>query len=247
MFGISNNTNTYDYMNSFFGGLNSNGQTGSSYGTSNLLGDYYSIKNGTYLKVAKKFYASEEGKNVKFGTTAEIDEKQTELIKNDAEAVLGSLSKLMNSSLYKKVETTDESGNKILDYDRKGIMDNLKAFVEDYNELIKNTAEGNDNRTLKNSVRLVNQAKVYEGALSSIGISIKSNNTLEINEESFDKANMTDVKSLFTGSVSFAKNIQSKLFKVYSSAADALNAVDGIYSANGKGSISIGSMFDNMF
>lgn len=241
-----NVNNTNDYMNSFWGGSNSNSQSGGIFGTTNFLGDYYSIKNGTYYKVAKKYYASSDSvSNGKSDSDSKVEDKKAALAKSAAEAAVGSLNKLMSDRLYDKVETTDGDGN--MDYDKKSILSNLKSFVEDYNELVESTGDLDDNGTLKNGVRLINQTKVYEGALNSIGISIKSDNTLEIDEEAFNKANMTDVKSLFTGSVSFAKNIQNKIVRIFSSASSALDGSDSIYSSQAKQNMSIGNMFDGMF
>lgn len=244
MISINSSTNTYDYMNSFFSGLYSTGKSSSSSSstsTSSLLGDYYSIQNGTYLKLAKKYYASNSN------SSSTVDEKQTQLVKSSAETAVSSLSKLMDKNLYSKVSTKDESGNEVMDYDKDKILSNLKTFVEDYNELIENTGDADGNQTLKNGVRLVNQTKVYESALASVGINTKADNTLEIDEDAFKEANMTDVKSLFTGSVSFAKNIQNKVVNIYSSATSTLNSTGGIYSSNGTRSISVGTMFDSLF
>lgn len=244
-FNVNNNTN--DYMNGFWGGMNSNSQSGGIFGATNFLGDYYSIKNGTYYKVAKKYYSSADSGNNKSGSGNKVDDKKTALAKSAAESAVGSLNKLMNDRLYNKVETTDADGNKVMDYDKKSILSNLKSFVEDYNELVKSTGDVDDNGTLKNGVRLVSQTKVYASSLSVVGVSIKSDNSLEIDEEAFNKANMTDVKSLFTGNVSFAKNIQNKFLKIFSSASNALDGSDSIYSSQAKQNMSIGNMFDDMF
>ena len=92
----------------------------------------------------------------------------------------------------------------------------------------------------------MDQMKVYKSALSQIGVSIESDNTLKIDEDAFKDANMTDVKSLFTGNVSMAKNIQTKLLQVYSAANTDLNSIDGLYSSQAVKSMSTGSMFDSL-
>lgn len=236
MFNIDT-TNTYDYMNNFFGGLNSNNGVS---GTSSLLGDYYAVQNGSYLKLAKKFYASEEA-------SASADEKSLDMAKSAAEKAVGSINKLMDSKLFEKVETADEDGNTTMDYKKQEILDALKVFTEDYNSVIENTGELDDNSTLKNGVRLVEQTDVYGAALARVGITIGSDNKLTIDEDAFNKANMTDVKSLFTGGVSFGKNIQTKLYQVYSAANNSLNSFDSLYSSNGTKSLSTGNMFDSLF
>lgn len=244
-FNIYNNTNTYDYMNSFFGETSSANQSTSN--TSNLLGDYFSIRNGTYLKVAKKFYSDENNLRNKLGSASKIDEKQLDLTKSGAEAAIGSMVKLMDAKLYNKVEKRDADGYRYTDYNKEDIYKNLNAFVDAYNNLVKNVGDLEDRQTLKNGVRMVEQTKVYSGALGKIGISIESDNTLKISEEAFNKADMSDVKSMFTGNVSFAKIMQNKFLNVYNSASNTITAVDGLYSAKATNNMSIGSMFDSMF
>ena len=66
-------------------------------------------------------------------------------------------------------------------------------------------------------------------------------------EETFNKADMADVKNLFTGSVSFGKNVQTKMYQIYAPANDSLKAMDSLYSSNGTKSLSTGNMFDTLF
>ena len=236
MFNIDT-TNTYDYMNNFFSGLNSNSSTS---GTSSLLGDLYAVQNGSYYKLAKKYYATEEAQS-------NTDEKTLDLAKSAAQDAVNSLGKLMDDSLFEKVEITDEDGNKTTDYNKSEILEAVKAFAEDYNSVIENTGELDDKSTLKSGVRLVDQTDVYGAALSRVGITIGTDNKLTVDEEAFNKADMTDVKNLFSGSVSFGKNIQTKMYQVYASANDSLKAMDSLYSSNGTKSLSTGNMFDSLF
>ena len=237
MFNIDT-TNTYDYMNNFFSGLNSSSNTTS--GTSSLLGDFYAVQNGSYYKLAKKYYASEKAQS-------STDEKTLELAKSAAQEAVGSIGKLLDDSLFKKVEATDEEGNKTTDYNKSEILEAVKSFAEDYNSVIENTGELEDKAILKNGVRLVDQTEVYGAALSRVGITIGTDNKLTVDEEAFNKADMADVKNLFSGSVSFGKNIQTKMYQIYASSEDSLKAMDSIYSSNGTKSISTGNMFDSLF
>lgn len=243
-FSVSNNTNTYDYMNSFFSGLNSSSSTGNSNSATNLLGDWYSVQNGTYYKVAKKYYASEAASES--SKSAETTEKELKLAKESAESAVKSITKLMDSDLYEKVAVKDEDGNTTYDYDRENILKNIKSFVDDYNDLIENTGELDDTSTLKSGVRLVNQTEVYESALAKIGITIESDNTLTIDEEAFKASDITDVKSLFTGTVSFGKNMQTKCLQVYSNASSSVNSDKSFYFSSENYKKSIANMFDSV-
>ena len=102
---IFNVTNDNNYMNSIFSSLPTTG--GAS--TNNFLGDYYAVQNGSYYKLAKQFYAKAAAEE-KAGK--EADEKSLEMVKTGTEDALQSLSKLMDSNLFKKVETTEEKTTK---------------------------------------------------------------------------------------------------------------------------------------
>lgn len=229
---------TSNYMNSFFSGLNSTDNT------SSFLTDWYSVRNGSYYKVAKKYYSengSQTGKN-----TSVSDEKQLELVKNSAEASVNAISKLMDDSLYTKVKKTDDEGNVTYDYDRDAIMSNVKSFVEKYNSLIEDTGELDDKTVLKNGVRLVNQTDVYGAALGRVGINIKEDNTLELDEDVFKEADMVEVKSLFTGNVSFATNMQTKFLQIYSNASGNNKNSNYFYNSSGNYKKSVANMFDSV-
>lgn len=252
---ISTNSYAGNVMNSIFSSLGSNDSTG----LTSLLGDYNAIKNGSYLKLAKKFYAS-EASDVK--TTSKTNEKnnttrtdavqgstkkETTAAMKAANSAVGSLQKLMDSSLYQKVDSKDADGMSVNDYNKDAIMSSLKDFVGNYNSLIETAGDSDNSMTLEAGARMVKQTKVYANALRSVGISIGDDNKLTLDEEAFSKADMTDVKSLFTGSVSFGKNTQSKMLQIYSAESASQSTVYGLYSSQSANTLSIGSMFDSMF
>ncbi len=241
MSGMFNVSNTYDYMNSFFGNSSNKNNVG-GFNTS-LLSDLYSVQNGTYLKVAKKFYSEDQ---VAKRETSQVTDKNMELVKSSSENAVSSLNKLMDDDLYKKVSKTDDKGNTTYDYDREQILDTLKNFVKDYNEVVENAGEMEGEDSLKAGVNMVKQVKFYQANLARVGISIESDNTLKIDEDEFNKAEMVDMKNLFGGSVSFGKNLQSKLLQVHSATAQELNNTNGLYSAQAVQNASIGNMFDSL-
>ena len=235
--------NTYNYMNNFFSGLNGNKSSESkSGGMSGLVGDFAAVKNGSYAKLAQKYYASGAGKK----TTAESVAASNKSVKNDSNAAVDSVSKLMNRNLYEKKSVTDEDGRESLQYDTSKILEGVKDFVKNYNSAVKDAGESANNNVLKSASRMVSQTKVYAGALSRVGINLKSDNTFEIDETKFNNADMTDVRSLFTGSTSFGKSTQERLYQMYT-AADQGTAQNAVYNQNAQYSISTGSMFDGLF
>ena len=165
-----------------------------------------------------------------------VDEKSVELVKSGAEEAINSLNKLMDEGLFEKGDSDDKDA----------ILDKLNSFVKDYNAMINNAGEMDGENSLKAGVRLVDQMKVYKSALSRIGVSVENDNTLKIDEDAFKESDISDVKNLFTGNVSMAKNIQSKLLQVYSSANMDLKSTDGLYSAQAIKNVTLGSMFDSI-
>jgi hypothetical protein len=242
---LSVNSSNSDLFSALWGSSSSSSSSSTS-GLYSLLGDYSSVRNGSYKKLAKQYYANESSSK-STSSTGTSDEKQTKLAQSSAETTVKSLNALTKSDLYKKVKKTDEDGNTTEDYDKDAILKSLKTFVEDYNSVIENAGDDDNTTVLKNTVRLTNETKVYASALAKAGISIDSDNKLSIDEDAFGKADMQDVKNLFTGSTSFATNTQNELLKVYNAATSALNSSGSIYSSSGVTSASVGSMVDSLY
>ena len=238
------NGSTYNYMNNFFNGKSStNSSKNVNDGIYSSIGDLGVIKSGAYKKLTQKYYTN--GANTKAAK-----ENQAGQIKSNSNSAVASASKLLDKNLYeaKTVKTTDENGNtkETTDIDRSKILDNLKDFVKSYNATVKDAGESDNTNVLKSASRMVSQTRVYTGNLNRAGITIGSDNTLTLDEEKFKNANASDIKSLFTGSVSFGKNTQEKLYQIYS-AANSNTAQSAVYNANAQYSVSTGSMFDSIF
>ena len=235
--------NTYNYMNNFFSGLNGNKNSeAKNGGMSSLVGDFSAVKNGSYAKLAKKYYTTDAAKK----TTKESVAASNKSVKTDSNAAVSSAAKLMNNSLYEKKAVKGEDGKETMQYDTAKILEGVKDFVKNYNSAVKDAGESYNNNVLNSASRMVSQTKVYAGALSKVGINLKSDNTLELDETKFNAADMTDVRSLFTGSVSFGKSTQERLYQMYT-AADKGTAQNAVYNQNAQYNISTGSMFDSLF
>lgn len=272
---MSNIINVSSYasntVNSIFKSLGTN----QSSGLSSLLGDYYSIQNGSYLRMAKKYYANKSTGDSSTGsnnTTSKVDKEKLDALdgktdktsagtassdksagsKTDtmklANTAVKSVGNLTETSLYNKVDKKNEDGTTTKDYDREAILSNLKTFVNDYNNLVKSAAASDNSATVQAGSRMTNQTAVYSSSLEDIGITIGKDNTLVLDDKKFGEADMTDVKSLFTGNVSFGKNTQLKMLQIYS--ADSLDTsnINGLYSSQAtNNTYSVGNMIDSLF
>ncbi|MBQ8914515.1 MAG: flagellar filament capping protein FliD [Lachnospiraceae bacterium] len=179
---------------------------------SSILTDYAAIKNGSYKKLAKKYYASD---SVKTESEAKAETKKLGLVQTGADSLSSSLSALSKSSLYEKKkisskdETTGETSEKE-DYDWKAITSAVKSFIDNYNDTIGDAADTNLAGVLRNAMHMTSSVKANSKLLLEVGITIGKENKLELDEDKLKEANISTLKTLFTGSNSFADNLTQK-------------------------------------
>ena len=218
------NVNT-DYS-LLFGGT----PTVSSGGTFSLS-DYASIKNGSYGKLLKAYYAQEDAQKVY--SNQDSVQKST-MIKSGADALKKSADALMDDSLWekkkltKKDETTGEE-SEIEDYDWDKITKAVKAFISDYNDVIEQAGESNSKEVLRNAVWMTGTTEANENVLSKIGITVGKGNKMELDDEKLKKADIGTLKTLFTGHNSFASKVSMKANSISNAAAWS----SGTYKSNG--------------
>lgn len=249
---INLNVSSYasNTVNSIFKSLGTN----QSSGMTSLLGDYYAIKNGSYYRMARMYYAKQGS-----DTTSSSDSVTERLAASDsksstttaamkaANTAVDSVSKLLDDDLYQKTVKTGSDGNQVEDYDRDAILKNLKTFVSDYNSLVKSASSSGRSATVQAGESVIAQTASFSSSLSRIGISIGEDDMLSLDEDKFAGADIADVQSLFTGSSSYGKNIQMKMLQVYSTEVIGQNMSNGIYSSQSTDIWSVGNMFDSLF
>ncbi len=221
------NSGVNDFYNSIFG-TSSSGSKESNFS----LSDHYMIKNGTYKKLMKAYYATEETDTE--GNAEEEAEAKTSLlgVKANAASLNNSLEDLRKSSLYESTGV-DEEGNKT--YNREKILESVKSFVEDYNDYIKSSSKLDNESILRKSLKMTKLTSVNSKLLSEVGIEIGENNTLSINESKLNEAHITTLTSLFQGEFSYGDQIQDASRQSYLQANSlAYNSNSGSsYTYNG--------------
>ena len=239
-FGISGNNDSF--FSSMFGTSGSNSSTSSA---SNIFSDYASIKNGTYSKLLKTYYAKNpvsRDSNGKISTSVSTsasasakDAKALTAAKDNALDLKDSLKKLSQKSTYEK--------------DTEEVMKSVKAFVEKYNSVIKGAEDINNTSVLRSTLWMTNTTAKNTSLLEDIGIKINSDNTLSLNEDKFKEADMTNVKSLFMGEAGYGASVSSRASSVAIYAAQAAAQANTTYTLTGSYdySLSVGSMFDSLF
>lgn len=240
---------------------------GSGGGTANLnfLSDYASIKNGSYGKLMKAYYAKNEVKKPQADTTKEDKknsistaadsaktlseiEKAADGLKNSADALIEKGSK----SVFNKKDVTvkDEYGidSVVKDYDKDVIYKAVSKFTEDYNKLLTQTGDSKTKSVMMRTASLVNMTQANKKMLSDLGITINGDNTLSLNEEVFKMADMSTAKSLFNGNGSYAYRVSAQA-SLIDFAASTESAKANTYTVKGNYSnpYTTGNMMDAMF
>ena len=257
--GISINVNAKTDYSYLFQSLSSSSSSSSTTNL-NFLSDYAAIKNGSYAKLMKAYYASDSSTSSSSKTTNSIStasdstktlakiESAAEGLKESADALLTTGSKSVFSK--KSVTTTDEYGfeNTTKEYDVDKIYSAVSSFVEDYNSLIEEAGESNTQTILNKTLSMVNMTEANEELLSKVGITINSDNTLSIDEKTFKSADMSTVKSLFNGSGSYAYRVSAQA-SLIDYAANRESTKSNTYTITGSysNSYSTGSLVDALF
>lgn len=240
--------------------------SGSSLGNLSILADYASIKNGSYGKLMKAYYAKDsssevssiaENKNKKTASTSTAKDSAKTLagiesaaddLKESADALITTGSK----SVFKKVdvESTDEYGlsKTTKEYDTNAIYKSVSSFVNDYNKLIKQTGSSETTSVQNRTNTLNGITSANKNLLSKVGITINSDNTLSIDEEKFKAADMTTVKSLFNGNSSYGYRVSAQASLIdYAASTEASRANTYTFSGSYGNTYSTGSILDYGF
>ena len=206
--GKYNNNTDYSY-------LFNNMQPTSTGGTFSL-GDYAAIKNGSYKKLLKAYYAKQDAEKSTISSDAM---KNSSLVKSSADALKKSANALNNEALWEKKE----------DYDWDAITKSVKSFVDDYNSLVKLAGNSDSKDVLRNAVWMTGMTESNDNLLSKAGITVGKGNQMELNEDILKKADISTLKTLFTGHNSLADKIATKANSISNAAA----RTSGTYRNNG--------------
>ena len=216
-------------ISSIFGGIPAS--TNSSFS----LSDYASIKNGSYKKLMKAYYAHEDEE----AAAAKSDSKSGLLsVRSGADSLKGAADALQSDKLWQKKEVTkkdEKSGEESAgyDYDWDSITNAVKSFADAYNSMVESTGKSDTKDVLRNAAWMTQMTMKNSGALASIGIEIGKDNKMTVNEEKL-KASGDRVKSLFKGYNSYGDKISYKASQISSSAERAASEKASAYNKKGE-------------
>ena len=232
---------------------------GNSLGNLNFLSDYASIKNGSYGKLMKAYYAKDAAdKTASKG-------KDTETKKNSISTAADSAKTL--SEIEKAADTMKESADSLLvkgsksvfrkknekatvseEYDTDAIYKAVSGFVTDYNDLLSKTSAASSKNLQSKADTLAAVTTANAKLLSKVGITVNSDRSLSLDEEAFKKSDMGTVKNLFgtTGAYGYKVSAQASMID-YTAAKESTKS--NTYTANGTYSnvYSAGNILNSFF
>ncbi|MDE6639554.1 MAG: hypothetical protein K2K63_03415 [Acetatifactor sp.] len=207
----------------------------------NFLSDYASIKNGSYGKLMKAYYATGQDSGTSASSTKSStknilkkleEEKKNPRVSKDVQTAnsnltsgLSSLNKsistLQNSATYKDTENGQSASDKVVSA--------VKSFVSDYNNVV-NAAKGST-LTGKTSyvANMMSSTAANSGKLSEIGVRVNTNGTLEVDETKLKAADVSKVQELFSSEdiMSYGSRLSSRVhFAGGASGTDKTNKAD---------------------
>ena len=128
---------------------------------------------------------------------------------------------------YKSEIISDEI--EVEDYDWDKITKAVKSFVEDYNDVVKEAGESNTKDVLRNASWMTGMTDKNSNMLAKIGITIGKGNKLELDEDALKQADISSLKTVFTGYNSFVSKISQKATGI----SNAANRASATYTNNG--------------
>lgn len=238
--------NVNNNFNSFFGlGNNDNTPFG---GLSASLSDYNMIRSGVYGKLLKSYYSSankinsgadEESKSANKSPIKKAEARNyaynlkvtegLQGVKSDAESLSKAADALSKKALYETKVTKDDGTTTD---NRASVKSAVKTFISAFNAYKDSTSKANSTAVQRQNLDVLKTVSANSKQLADIGISFDKKGNLVMDEEKFDKADLSTIQSLFEGEGSFGKAIGDKAQETYRTANSAT------YSANGGSSYS---------
>ena len=232
---------------------------GNSLGNLNFLSDYASIKNGSYGKLMKAYYAKDaadktasEGKDTEAKknsiSTAADSAKTLSEIEKAADAMKESADSLLVKGSKSVFRKKNEKATVSEEYDTDAIYKAVSGFVTDYNDLLSKTSAASSKNLQSKADTLAAVTSANAKLLSRVGITVNSDSSLSLDEEVFKKSDMGTVKNLFgtTGAYGYKVSAQASMID-YTAAKESTRS--NTYTANGTYSnvYSAGNILNSFF
>ncbi len=208
------------FGNSSFSGMNSIN-----------FADYNQIRNGSYGKLLKSYYAQQSPvKSASKADTTKTDKtsraesssktykKSTELnastattkMKSAADELKTSAESLKNSDIWKKKNGT---------LDTDALAKSVKEFASDYNDVIAQNEKVGAKSITNQTQYMKNASNTMAKALEKVGVTFDKEGKMSVDETTLKKAEEKDLRAAFYGSYSYSSQISSNAAAISSAAA----------------------------
>lgn len=191
------------------------GNTSSTIGNSSinsLFNDYSMLKTNGYRNLVNSYYKQSANTTINaiYGNNSSLsnqnfDSKSFETLRDNAGELYTSsmdLASVGSKSLFK----TNSEGQ----YDTEKISKAVESFVSNYNKTLDAAGKVSNSQASRTSSYMVSGTKAYENSLNKIGITIGKDNKLSLDTKKLQESKMSDIKSVFNGTTSYASNMATK-------------------------------------
>ena len=229
-------------ITSMLGNSNSNSGSNGSFGIN--LADYAALKNGSYGKLVKSYYAgtakdvdeqkaatSKASNTTKKKAEAEVDNTGLTQIKKDADQLKNSAEALGKDDLWKK------TGGKI---DTDKMVSAVKSFADNYNKVLDQASKITSKEVSQDVKFMTGMTDSFSKVLAKTGISVGDDGKLTVDEEALKNADTATVKSLFNGNGTYGSQIADKAGSIYRDA----DMSSSIYGSNATTTSALSSVYN---
>lgn len=226
-----------DTASSLFSSLSSSNSSTNQ--TFSLLGDYASIKSGSYKKLLSAYYAldsdSQKASTTNTKLTEKLDSESWKEVASDISSLKSSAGTLIET------EITEEN--------RSDIEKEISTFIKSYNEVLDSSSDVSSSSLSKKTEWMTRITGNYSDALEKIGITVKEDDTLSLDSEVLSKASLKDIESVFSDSYSYAGQVNSavNLMAQVASNSGSSNTASLYTSSGTYSNLSSSSLYDILF
>lgn len=205
--------------------------------TSGALSDYASIKNGSYGKLMKAYYAKDGNSDEVSSVINKQNNEKSSINTQELTDVKGAA-----SSFKKSLEDMKDDFS-----DKDAAYNAVSGFVKNYNSLIEKSDSLGSNAISNRTDTLKKLTTDNKELLSSVGITVDEKNKLSVDEEKFKASSLDDVKKIFGEKTAYGYQAMAQAELIDSQAGyEALKL--NTYTAQGSinSSASLGTLLNGL-
>ncbi len=232
-------------ITSMLGSSNSGSNSNNSMGSFDFA-NYAAIKNGSYGKLVKSYYAgtdrqvaNEKAASQKAADSSkskakeEVDKTGLTQIKKDADELKSAAEALDKDDLWKK------TGDK-LDMDK--VSGAVKDFATNYNKVIEQASKVSSKEISQDVKYMTQMTDTFSKVLNKIGVTVEEDGKLSVDEDKLKKADEATLKTLFDGFGTYGSQIADKATSINRDA----DLGSSIYGSNATTSTSLSGLYNQL-